>query len=172
MARRTLVLDQPVEATEVTKKKSRKGIYIGIAILALVPVVGSTFASLININGGATIEFGQGYNVVAACDDQMTLTPDASFAGSASSAQWTLSSVVIDGVGSGCTGKTLTVIPRDLNGNLMPGDPTYTVSVDGASTNCTVLDTCTASLSGETLTITPVSALVTDNINMFTIESS
>ena len=66
MARRTLVVDQPIEAVETTKKKSRKGIYVGIAILALAPVIGSTFAANIGINSGSPVEFGQGVTTVTA----------------------------------------------------------------------------------------------------------
>jgi hypothetical protein len=183
MARRTLVLDQPVESVEVTKKKSRKGIYIGIAILAIVPVVGSTFASLININSTGPIEFGQGYKVVAACDSSIKLTPAASFLGSATTAQWSLATVKLelDTTTEGCAGKTVTVIPRDVNGSIIKDssvdggvDSIYAVNIaaDGSSASCASSSICSADLTDGVITITPSASPSTDNIVMFTVESS
>ena len=66
MARRSEVLDLAVEGKG--KKKSRKGLIVGIAMLGVIPVIGSTLAASITLNTSA-IEFGQGQVAVTACDD-------------------------------------------------------------------------------------------------------
>jgi hypothetical protein len=121
MARRTLVLDQPVESTEATKKKSRKGIFVGIAILALVPVVGSTFAANIGINSGSPVEFGQGVTTVTACAPEVRVTPAARY--NSSDNKFYLSQIKIENAAAGtdtmtslCGGKTFRLVVRDNAG--------------------------------------------------------
>jgi hypothetical protein len=176
MARRTLVLDQPVEATEVTKKKSRKGIYIGIAILALVPVVGSTFAANIGINGGNAIEFGQGTNTVTACDATITITPTASYSSSA----FHLATVALGGVDtSACNAKTFKLVARDTNGAAIT-DGTITFKLDSSVTTSgaagiaasPAISGATGNVASSTVTLTPTGTISASSIAAFTLETS
>lgn len=123
MARRTLVLDQPVEADETPKKKSRKGIFIGVAILALVPVVGSTYAASITVNSGG-IEFGQGTSAVTACDSTINTALESTWDNSGS--KFLVSKVTLSDVntatkasGVGCNGETLTVKLLQTDGTVL-----------------------------------------------------
>jgi hypothetical protein len=87
----------PEEDTIVPKKKKNKTlkIMLGIAALVAVPVVGTTLAGTITINGGnnAEVNFGQGVIVAAACDSEITVTPFSSF--DEASDEFKLSSVKI-----------------------------------------------------------------------------
>jgi hypothetical protein len=137
MARRTLVLDQPVESSEATKKKSRKGIFVGIALLAIVPIIGTTFALNINVNNGNPVEFGQGSNAVTACDQQITLTPVSAFAGSAFSPSFSLGAINMSDVdlsSGGCQGKTFKIVARQANGEPSSVSSTYTFTVNSSGT--------------------------------------
>lgn len=123
MARRTLVLDQPVETVETTKKKSRKGIFIGIAMIALVPVIGSTYAASITVNSGG-IEFGQGTSAVTACDS--TINTALASTWNNTDSKFYVSSVTLSDVntstkssGVGCNGETLTVKLLNSSGTVL-----------------------------------------------------
>lgn len=170
MARRTLVLDQPVEAVETTKKKSRKGIYIGIGILALVPVIGSTFAASITLNSGDPIEFGQGQNAVVACDaDGVDIMPTSSYNATPSptpspswAGQFTLGAFELSGVDdTNCAGKTFTINAYQSDGTqidldsgsgtsvqatVSSGTTTYTVNISN-SVDSTLLSKITVETS-------------------------
>jgi hypothetical protein len=115
------VLDQTVESVEGSKKKSRKGIYIGVAILALVPIIGSTFAANIGINGGSAIEFGQGVTTVTSCAPQVSVSPAALY--NSADNKFYLSQIKIENSAAGsdtmttlCGGKTFRVVVRDNAG--------------------------------------------------------
>jgi hypothetical protein len=73
----------PEEEVTVPKKKKNKTlkVMLGIAALVAVPVVGTTLAASITINGGGgnNVNFGQGVIVAAACDSTITVTPYSSF---------------------------------------------------------------------------------------------
>jgi hypothetical protein len=66
------------EMPEKKKKSNTRNLKIalGLAAVILVPTIGSTLAGQINIGAGS-IEFGQGVLTTAACDDQITITPEA-----------------------------------------------------------------------------------------------
>jgi hypothetical protein len=65
------------------KKKQNKSlkVLLGVAVLVAIPVVGTTLAGNIAINGGNdnTVNFGQGVIVAAACDSEITVTPYSTF---------------------------------------------------------------------------------------------
>lgn len=182
MARRTLVLDQPVEAVETTKKKSRKGIYIGIAILALVPVIGSTYAASIAVNSGSAIEFGQGQNAVTACDSSITITPTSTFTPGTNNADGTFSldTVVLGGVDtSACNGKTFKLVARDSSGAAITNG-TITFKLDSSVTTSGAAGIATSpSISGATgnvassaVTLDPSASISSTALARFTIETS
>jgi len=66
------------EMPEKKKKSNTRNLKIalGLAAVILVPTIGSTLAGQINIGAGS-IEFGQGVLTTAACDGQITITPEA-----------------------------------------------------------------------------------------------
>ena len=66
------------EPSERPSKKKLK-VIIGIGLLAGVMGMGSTLAASITLNGGTAVEFGQGVQLVTACDDAITVTPTSTF---------------------------------------------------------------------------------------------
>lgn len=184
MARRTLVLDQPVEAVETTKKKSRKGLFIGVAVLALVPIVGSTYAASIAVNSGSAIEFGQGQNAVTACDTDITITPTSTFTANGSSAgTFSLNTVALGGVDTtACNGKTFKLIARDSSGAALT-DGTIIFKLDSTITGTNAGISTTTAISGASgvvsspgtsgiVTLDPTGTISSSSLGRFTIESS
>lgn len=51
----------------------------GVGLLAATFGIGSTLAANISLNGGDSIEFGQGVAITAACDNEITVTPLSTF---------------------------------------------------------------------------------------------
>jgi hypothetical protein len=49
-------------------KPKRKRVFIGAALLLVVPYIGSTLAASVTINSGVATEFGQGSQATIACD--------------------------------------------------------------------------------------------------------
>ena len=101
------------EPSEQPSKKKLK-VIIGIGLLAGVMGMGSTLAATITLNGGSTVEFGQGVQYVTACDASITVTPASTFVNGSAGADATqsnfaLTSVKLSGIESGCVGKTLTL---------------------------------------------------------------
>jgi hypothetical protein len=66
------------EPSERPSKKKLK-VIIGIGLLAGVMGMGSTLAASITLNGGTAVEFGQGVQLVTACDSAITVTPTSVF---------------------------------------------------------------------------------------------
>ena len=94
-------------------KKSNLKSLAGLATVAAVAVLGSTLAANISLGTGSTLEFGQGVQVTAACDDSITLSPKVNFV-NGSSPVFMLSTISfsnLDGraVGTGCATRTLTL---------------------------------------------------------------
>ncbi len=132
MAQHTIIVESASQPA--AKRKSRKApiILAGIGLIALVPVVGSTFAANIGLNGGNDIEFGQGSQQTVTCDNDITVTPDATY--DAAGDSWSLT-VGLDNIdATACAGKTFTV-------------STW-------STSNAVADTWTFTLTGENGTFT------------------
>lgn len=101
-------------------KKSNLKSLAGLATVAAVAVLGSTLAANISLGSG-TLEFGQGVQVTAACDESITLSPKVNFVNSAGGGVFMFSTVSFSDVdarvagspissgGTGCAGKTLTL---------------------------------------------------------------
>ena len=140
MARRSEVLDLAVEGKG--KKKSRKGLIVGIAMLGVIPVIGSTLAASISLNSGDAIEFGQGSQAVTACDNAITVMPVSSFnatpspaptdaAGTFELASFTLSDID----DTACEGMKFTVSAYEADGtaiDLDSGDPSNGITLGTA----------------------------------------
>jgi hypothetical protein len=109
------------EVTPVSKKKSNRNlkVFLGIAVLIAIPVIGSTFAATIAVNTGGAVEFGQGVTQSTACDSAVTVLPTASFANSASidtATVFSLSTIRISEIASTCNDRTFTVKVYDNAG--------------------------------------------------------
>jgi len=98
------------EPSERPSKKKLK-VVIGIGVLAGVMGFGSTLAASITLNSGSSVEFGQGVQLVAACDSAITVTPTSTFVNDTDSAQsnFRLATIVLSDIGAGCLGKKLRI---------------------------------------------------------------
>jgi hypothetical protein len=98
------------EPSERPSKKKLK-VVIGIGVLAGVMGMGSTLAASITLNGGTSVEFGQGVQLVAACDSAITVTPTSTFVNDTDGDQsnFRLSTIVLSNIGAGCLGKKLRI---------------------------------------------------------------
>jgi hypothetical protein len=150
MAQHTVVVEQ-APSEEKKKRKKLPLILAGVGILALVPLVGSTFAANISLNGGTTpVEFGQGTVNAAACDSNIKVGLSSDIVNTGSSNVFALGTITLVDNGSGsslpslCAGKTITIRLADYLGNLLelgPVDSTQTVlnvAINGAGTTATV----------------------------------
>jgi hypothetical protein len=93
-------------------KKSNMKSLAGLATVAAVAVLGSTLAANISLGSGSALEFGQGVQVTAACDNSITISPKVSFTNASGGGTFYLSTVSfsgIDSTASGCAGDTLTL---------------------------------------------------------------
>ena len=96
------------EPSERPSKKKLK-VIIGIGLLAGVMGMGSTLAASITLNSGNSVEFGQGVQLVAACDPAITVTPTSEFVNDTRTGQanFRLKTIAITDIGAGCVGKKL-----------------------------------------------------------------
>lgn len=128
MAQHTIIVESASQPASKQKRRKAPLILAGIGLIALVPVVGSTFAANIGLNDGAQIEFGQGSQQTVTCDNSITVTPDATY--DAASDTWSLT-VGLDSIDSTqCAGKTFTVSTWDSLNNLAD---TWTFTLTGES---------------------------------------
>jgi hypothetical protein len=100
----------PEESVSSPIKKNNKSlkVMLGIAALVLAPVIGTTLAANIDINGGnnATVEFAQGDITTAGCDQTITISATSRFfSGAYHIDKITLSNFDF----STCSGKTIIV---------------------------------------------------------------
>ncbi len=101
------IVVQTQEAPERKKRKKLPFILAGIGIIALVPVIGSTFAASITLGSGS-ITFAQGNQTTAACDGSI----DVALASQVVSGDFKLRTVTlsnIDLTSGKCAGKTFNV---------------------------------------------------------------
>jgi hypothetical protein len=177
MARRSEVLDLAVEGKG--KKKSRKGLIVGIAMLGVIPVIGSTLAASITLNTSA-IEFGQGQVAVTACDDFTVELVSAYASGAFELDKIKLVGVDASAVSSGttgCAGESFTVVARDSSGDPVTGG-TITFDMPAASgttaataTGATV-GSWTAGATSATVELTLSSTVSAADVAKITVETS
>ncbi len=110
----------PAPRKAVAKKSNLKSL-AGLATVAAVAVLGSTLAANISLGTGSSLEFGQGVQVTAACDNAITLSPKVTFVNNSTNPQFYFTTVSFSGVdgraagaaevagGTGCQGRTLTL---------------------------------------------------------------
>ena len=110
----------PAPRKSAPKKSNMKSL-AGLATVAAVAVLGSTLAANISLGSNSGIEFGQGVQVTAACDNAITLSPKVTFINSSTNPQFYFSTVSFSDVdaravnstlsngGTGCNGKILTL---------------------------------------------------------------
>ena len=109
----------PAPRKSASKKSNLKSL-AGLATVAAVAVLGSTLAANISLGSGSTLEFGQGVQVTAACDESITLAPKVNFV-NGTSPVFMLSTISFSNVdgravgstanngGTGCATRTLTL---------------------------------------------------------------
>ncbi len=156
------------------KKKSPLKL-IAISSLLFLSTVGIAVASLITLNTGNKIEFGQGSVEAVSCDsDGITVTPVQSFVNQSNSGRFTFNEVDIGDVSSTCAGKDFIIKLLDENGDVQnisadaDGNPFNEVRVhfSDLSSNSDV----TADGYFENL-FTLVTAVTGDQLNVYTINN-
>jgi hypothetical protein len=122
------------DSSATTKKKSKKnGAILLISGIALATSIGGVFAAnTITLNGDAAIEFGQGTAAVSSCEAAL----DASITQvwDNSNLVFEVGDVVVDGISSTCSGKTLKVSLLETDGTVVA---TYDIVGDGSATTDT-----------------------------------
>jgi len=129
------------EPSKPNRSGSRKPFKLVLGIGALVATIalGSTLAASINLNAGAPVEFGQGVAQTTACDDEVTITPYATFVNDYESADFLFTSFSVTGIDAACNGKTFTIKAYSNSGN-SPLD-LYTPYFQAPFSEVQVLDT-------------------------------
>lgn len=142
-------LDAPVSQTNNVKRSGmKKKLWVGSLLLAFLPGLSTTLASSITINNSQSIEFGQGSQATAACDDSITVTIGTTW--SQANSFFTASTLTLGDLNTTagkCLNKTITVkalnssgTEIDLNGAGTTGNAlTHTVSSAGSATATQVL---------------------------------
>lgn len=180
------------------KRKNNKRVFIGAALLILVPYIGSTLAASVTISGSGNataIEFGQGNQVAITCDTTITSTINEGWYTTGST--FTVSSLVLSGINvtsaltattndAGCGGKLMTVklysgaagsSTPAIIGNGSATSVTFTVPTSGTSvtmsgsTGITGSASIAASVASITLTIPSGINLSAADITRVSIES-
>ncbi len=127
MAQHTIIVESASQPAAKQKRRKAPLILAGIGLVALVPVIGSTFAANIAIGSG-DIEFGQGSQQTVACDTSVTVTPDALY--DSASDSWSLT-VAVGGIDTtACEDKVFTVSTWNSSDALVD---TWTVTLTGVS---------------------------------------
>lgn len=180
------------DAVPTSKKKWNRGpkVILAVSLLLLIPVIGTSLASSVTVNGGA-VTFGQGYTAALACDQQVTITPNAKFNYYSPPGYWYVDQITISGIntspnaiadGPGCAGKTIRlqamnsgdVVTGGLVQFALPTTGTAPVTVNCASPAIGIAAGCfTSRLTGSDELIIPLAVQVDATIiNGFTIEQS
>jgi len=113
---------------------------LGIGALVATIALGSTLAASINLNAGAPVEFGQGVAQTTACDDEVTITPYATFVNDEEDADFLFTSFSVTGISTSCYGKTFTIKAYSNSGN-SPLDLYATTGIAEPFSEVQVLDT-------------------------------
>ena len=89
------------------KKSNNLRSLAGLASVAAIAVLGSTLAANISLNGGSSIEFGQGVSVATACDsDGITVTPSSRFINASNAGTFFMSTIALSGINAVSSGTT------------------------------------------------------------------
>ena len=164
--------DEPLRKRRSNNRSLK--IILGLAVVILVPTIGSTLAGGITVGSGS-LEFGQGVVTTAACDTSITILPTTAY----TSDTFTLSTIVVSDLNTtACNGKSLKI--KVLSGStakvISTGANTTQCSVSITSTTAATTDSCgtiayTAGTDG-TFTLTPSATLGAVFVDRITVESS
>jgi hypothetical protein len=94
------------------KRKGRKispKPLLGVGALVGAIILGPTLAANINLNSGASVEFGQGVAQATACDSSIIVTPFSNFVNDEESADFTFTSFSVSDISEACFGKLFTI---------------------------------------------------------------
>ena len=69
------------DGSKESSKRKRSNKFIIVATLAALGVLGSTFAASITLNGGSSLEYGQGISTAVGCNTDIIVTPANTFNG-------------------------------------------------------------------------------------------
>jgi hypothetical protein len=159
------------------KKKSNKTlkVLLGVGVLVLVPVIGSTLAAQITITN-SPVEFGQGVVQTTACDDAVVVTPDSVFTNAAGAGDFYLDSVTLSDIASGCDGKSFAIKVYDNTGTspvVSCTEATYDVVTTLSGSFCAGVGGMEYSYENDTLTVsfTPANIFAT-SVYKITVETS
>jgi hypothetical protein len=161
------------EMPEKKKKSNTRNLKIalGLAAVILVPTIGSTLAGTIQLNSGASVEFGQGVVTTAACDPSITVTPSSALVGST----FIATSIAVTGLANAsCNTKTLTI--KALNSsNVVQLSCAFVIGSSASSTATTHTGDCNIyGVADETtgFVFRPTEQLSSAVIEKITLESS
>ena len=138
----------PAPRKSAPKKSNLKSL-AGLATVAAVAVLGSTLAANISLGTGSTLEFGQGVQVTAACDESITLSPKVNFVNGANPV-FMLSTISFSNLDSRALGSA------SSNGGTGCATRTLTLNAYG-DTSATPLNIATGSVSQATIGISTTS---------------
>lgn len=103
------ILDFQDSQAKVPVSKNPVKLFLGVSVLIAAVASGSTFASNINLNGSEPIEFGQGIVLATSCDDQIIVTPRASFLNLNGGGDFRFTSFSVSDISNECDGKKFTI---------------------------------------------------------------
>jgi hypothetical protein len=69
------------EGSSGSSKRKRNNKFLVVATIAALGFLGSTFAASISLNGGTSVEYGQGVSSAVGCDTDIIVTPTNTFNG-------------------------------------------------------------------------------------------
>jgi hypothetical protein len=178
MARNSLLLDQAVESGE-KKKKSQKKLILGLAMLGVIPVIGSTLAASITIGSG-NIEFGQGQRAVVACDSSVTIAVASAYnnALNSSAGAFELDTITLSGLDTtACAAKSFTLTARKSDGTAVTnGVVTFTLPAASATSITTqsgaTSSSWTANATSSSITFTLSGSAAAADVDKVTLETS
>ena len=165
-----------------SKKKWNRGpkVILAVSLLLLIPVIGTSLASNVVVNGGGPITFGQGYQAALACDDSVTITPQVhtTYDGTVYWYIYMLA-IAIDTTptnvsGVGCGGKTITI--QALNHGVVVGTAVSFTLASADPWNATVITNATtfdsAGSTSDTIDVPVPSEILATDVDGFTIQQS
>ena len=180
----------PEEDRSAARKKNNKllKVLLGIGVLVAVPLIGKTLAASIAINSGSgnEVQFGQGVVQATACDNDITVTPVASFVNEGSGS-FKVDTVTITGIADACNGKKFKLTAYGNTGGALTlsaggaGSPacvaTPTLAAAGNSISSEGSNTCVGTVApyssaGENIVyFKPASGLAANTVFKFTLET-
>jgi len=100
--------EENVESSKNKKNHKLLKVLLGIGLLALVPIIKSTFAAPITIANGP-VQFGQGVVQAVACDNQVLVMPESVYIDQSGAGSFDLLQVVLSGIDAACHGKVFAI---------------------------------------------------------------